>query len=102
MDVVDISSSNDIPLSSEKIKHLLLSDQKTYKIIKNESSSGATWWNMFGFPAKLDESNEYQRIVGHVSCFKCFQTFNYSSKSGTTRLKEHETIRLATKSLRFF
>ena len=45
---------------------------------------------MFGFPAVLDENERYQRIVGYVSCFKCFQTFIYSSKSGTTRLKEHE------------
>ncbi|CAF4181878.1 unnamed protein product [Rotaria sp. Silwood2] len=29
-------------------------------------------------------------MFGYVSCFKCFQTFIYSSKSGTTRLKEHE------------
>jgi len=91
MDAVEISSSNEIPFNSEKIKHLLRSENKTYKVIKNESSSASTWWNIFGFPAKLDENNEYQRIFGYVSCFKCFQTFIYSSKSGTTRLKEHET-----------
>ena len=90
MDIAEIYSTNDIPLNSEKIKHLLKSETKTYKVIKNESSSGASWWNIFGFPAKLDENNEYQRISGYVSCFKCFQTFFYSAKSGTTRLKEHE------------
>jgi hypothetical protein len=91
MDLVEISSSNEIPLNSEKIKHLLSSENKIYKVIKNESSSASAWWNIFGFPAKLDENNEFQRIFGYVSCFKCFQTFIYSSKSGTTRLKEHET-----------
>jgi len=91
MDLVEISSSNEIPLNSEKIKHLLRSDNKTYKVIKNESASASTWWNIFGFPTKLDENNEYQRIFGYISCFKCFSTFIYSSRSGTTRLKEHET-----------
>ena len=43
----------------------------------------------FEFPAKLDEDNIYQRIFGYVSCFKCYQTFAYSAKSGTTRIKEH-------------
>ncbi|CAF1080327.1 unnamed protein product [Adineta ricciae] len=90
MNIADVSSSSEFSLNSEKVKQLLRSDDKLYKVIKNESSSGATWWNTFGFPAKLDENNEYQRIFGHVSCFKCYQTFNYSSKSGTTRLKAHE------------
>jgi hypothetical protein len=44
-----------------------------------------------GFPAKLNENNEFQRIFGYVNCFKYFQTFIYSSKSGTIRLKQHET-----------
>ena len=79
------------PFDSEKIKRLLRSDNEKYAIIENKSSKAtSSWWKLFGFPAVLDENERYQRIVGYVSCFKCFQTFIYSSKSGTTRLKEHE------------
>ena len=90
MDVIDICSSREDSLTSEKVKHLLRTENIEYTIIKKDSSTASSsWWNGFGFPAKLDEDNIYQRIFGYVSCFKCYQTFVYSAKSGTTRIKEH-------------
>ncbi|CAF4684738.1 unnamed protein product [Rotaria sp. Silwood2] len=35
------------------------------------------------------KNDEFNRITGCVSCFKCYSTFIYSSNSGTTRLKQH-------------
>jgi hypothetical protein len=90
MDIVDISSSDEIHLNSDKVKFLLQSEEKKYFVIKNQSSTAlSSWWKTFGFPAQLNENNQYQQIPGYVSCFNCFQTFIYSRKSGTTRLNEH-------------
>jgi hypothetical protein len=83
-----ISVSPQAPLTSEKVKFLLKSENKKYMIIKNKSSS-VDWWKAFGYPAKLGENGEFHRISGFVSCSKCFNTFIYSSNSGTTRLKQH-------------
>lgn len=88
MELEVISLSPQTLLTSEKVKFLLQSEEKKYTIIKNESSS-ADWWKVFGYPAKLDENGEFQRITGFVSCFKCCHTFLYSNTSGTTRLKQH-------------
>ncbi|CAF1176026.1 unnamed protein product [Rotaria sordida] len=91
MDVVEIDAFDEDTLDSEKIKHLLCSDSNKYIVIENKLSKPCpSWWKIFGFPAILDENKKYRRIFAYVSCFKCFQTFIYSSKSGTTRLKEHE------------
>ncbi|CAF1493857.1 unnamed protein product [Rotaria sordida] len=92
MELVDISSPRKDSLNSEKIKLLLQTENTKYTVIKNESltESSSSWWNSFGFPAKLDENAKYQRIFGYVSCFKCYQTFIYSAKNGTTRLSEHQ------------
>ncbi|CAF3805095.1 unnamed protein product, partial [Rotaria sp. Silwood1] len=91
MDVVEIDTFDEDSLDSEKIKHLLCSNSNKYIVIENKLSKPCpSWWKIFGFPGILDENKQYRRIFGYVSCFKCFQTFIYSSKSGTTRLKEHE------------
>ncbi|CAF5133689.1 unnamed protein product, partial [Rotaria sp. Silwood1] len=66
---------------------------KNYTVIKNQPALAAgplSWWSTFDFPAKLDENKQYKRIMGNVSGFECYQTFVYSSKSGTTRLREHQ------------
>jgi hypothetical protein len=40
-----------------------LSQQQKFKIIKNESSSGAAWWRCFGFPAYLNEHGKHSISV---------------------------------------
>ena len=91
MDVIELDESNETCLSSEKINRLLKSNNNKYVVIENESAKPSlSWWKIFGFPARVDENNKSERIPGYVSCFRCFQTFIYSNKSGTTRLKEHE------------
>ncbi|CAF2648409.1 unnamed protein product [Rotaria sp. Silwood2] len=95
MELVDISSPRKDSLNSEKIKLLLQTESTKYTVIKKKSSTASSsslpsWWSSFGYPAKSDENAKYQRIFGYVSCFKCYQTFIYSAKSGTTRLREHQ------------
>ncbi len=72
IDLIEASNSNgsSIPssfdsnsLDSKKIKNLLLSQQQKFKIIKNESSSGAAWWRCFGFPAHLNEHGKHSISV---------------------------------------
>jgi hypothetical protein len=90
MDLELISPPVESPLTSEKVKFLLESENKKYTIIIKESSTPlAEWWSAFGYPAKLSEDGKCHRITGFVSCFKCFNTFIYSNSSGTTRLKQH-------------
>jgi len=40
-----------------------LCQQQKFKIIKNESSSGAAWWRCFGFPANLNEHGKHSMSV---------------------------------------
>lgn len=76
--------------SSDKIRKLLQMDKTKYTVIKNESAKPiASWWKTFGFPAMIDEKNEVKRILGYISCFRCYHTFIYNHSSGTTRFKEH-------------
>jgi len=90
MDLELIFPPIESPLTSEKVKFLLESENKSYTIIKKESSTSlAEWWSSFGYPAKIGEDGKYYRIAGFVSCFKCFHTFIYGNSSGTTRLKQH-------------
>ena len=94
MESIEKSSLEEDPLNSEKRKLRLRTSNTKYTIIKNNQSILAarplSWWSTFNLPTKLDENDQYQRIFGRVTCFKCYQTFIYSSKSGTTRLKEHQ------------
>jgi len=76
-------------LDSKKIKNLLLYEKSKYQIIKADGSSSASWWRAFGYPARLNEDNELERINGFISCFKCMNTQVYNNLSGTKRFKEH-------------
>ncbi|CAF1565635.1 unnamed protein product, partial [Adineta steineri] len=97
IDVVLLSP--EAPLTSETVKFLLQSNKKKYTIIKNESSaSSVDWWKPFGYPSKLNENGEYDRIKGFISCFKRFNTFIYNSSSGTSRIKQHANICFGTLS----
>ncbi|CAF2710518.1 unnamed protein product [Rotaria sp. Silwood2] len=85
----EISSSSNT-INSSKIKQLLKYESNKYSVIKKESSTPLIgWWEVFGYPAKLDEHGVFQRISGYVSCFNCYSTFIYGNSSGTTRLRQH-------------
>ncbi|CAF1434543.1 unnamed protein product [Rotaria sp. Silwood1] len=60
-----------------------------YKIIENPCPSKALWWRAFGFPARLNEDNQWERIEGFISCTKCMKTHIYNKLSGTKHFKEH-------------
>ncbi|CAF1358132.1 unnamed protein product [Adineta ricciae] len=82
-------SANRMFFNSERIKNLLLNERQKYRVIENKTPSKAEWWRCFGFPAKLNNSNIFERIPGFISCFNCMHTQAYSSTSGTKRFKEH-------------
>ncbi|CAF3725917.1 unnamed protein product [Rotaria sp. Silwood1] len=89
MSSIEISSSSNT-INSSKLKQLLKFESNKYSVIKKESSTPLTgWWEVFGYPAKLDEHGVFQRISGYVSCFNCYCTFIYGNNSGTTRLRQH-------------
>ena len=46
-------------------------------------------WDLFGFPAVIDDNGDPQRIDGFVSCRKCFTTYSFKSNS-TLLLKQHD------------
>ncbi|CAF3872978.1 unnamed protein product [Rotaria sp. Silwood1] len=89
MSSIEISSSSNT-INSSKLKQLLKFESNKYSVIKKESSTPLTgWWEVFGYPEKLDEHGVFQRISGYVSCFNCYCTFIYGNNSGTTRLRQH-------------
>ena len=84
-----VFSLNMESVDSEKFRNLLLYDKSTYKIIPNEFSSATLWWRSSGFPVRLDENDELERIHGFISCFKRMNTQVYNTLSGTKRYKQH-------------
>ena len=60
--------SFNVTFNSEKITNLLLHEKARYKIIKLDSYSSTSRWRTFGYPAKLNENNELERITGSISC----------------------------------
>ncbi|CAF0841728.1 unnamed protein product [Rotaria sordida] len=85
------STTTTTPLySSRQLQHLLLTDKKKFCILNNKSDKTlAPWWRSFGYPAILNENNEFKRIPGFVSCIKCCLTSIYGPKSGTKRFIAH-------------
>ena len=81
--------SFNIALNSEKITNLLLHEKSRHKIIKPVSSSSASLWRAFCYPATLNENNEFERITGYINCFNCMKTQVYNILSETKRFKEH-------------
>ncbi|CAF4263490.1 unnamed protein product, partial [Rotaria magnacalcarata] len=74
---------------SRNIQRRLLFEPSQYQVIRNESQKGPLWWRAFGFPAKIDDKGEFQRIEGFISCLKCKNTQIHNKSSGTKRYKEH-------------
>lgn len=96
-DVIPIATSSTVSTDAtpssytpDRLKRLLQHEKHKFRILKNESPKPlASWWRTFGYPALLNEKNEFQRIPGFISCFKCSHTSNYGPKSGTRRFIEH-------------
>ncbi|CAF1479470.1 unnamed protein product [Adineta steineri] len=90
------SSSNTPEYSTDKIRFRLQNDKSNYKVIENEVRTfKSTCWKFFGFPARKNEVDEYQRIPGFVSCRQCFKTYTYTSTTGTRQLNSHSCVTLA-------
>jgi hypothetical protein len=76
--------------TSDQLQRLLKYEKQKYSILTNESVKPlAPWWRSFGYPAVINEENQFQRIPGFISCFKCCHTSNYGSRSGTKRFITH-------------
>ena len=75
--------------NSTKITNYLLYEKTKYKTIKNDNASNTSWWLGFAYPAKPNVNNEFERIPGFISCFRCMNTQIYNNSTGTKRFKEH-------------
>jgi hypothetical protein len=93
---VQSSSNTNLPLAvneftTERICRLLKTNRHNYKVIKNvKSNLTSVCWKIFGFPAqKYPATDEFEPIPGYVSCESCFQTYAFTSNSGTRVLNAH-------------
>lgn len=80
--------------TSRRITQLLKKNPENYKIIKNSKSRlSSTCWQVFGFPAKKSIINdEFVIISGFASCRSCFQSYAFTSSSGTRALNAHPCV----------
>ena len=87
------SISNKPEYSVDQIRFRLQNHKLNFKVIDNDTSTfKSKCWQIFGFPARKNETNEYQRIPGFVSCRKCFKTYSYKSTTGTRQLNSHPCV----------
>jgi len=85
--------------TSDRIKSLLKQHPSIYTVIKNEKTNPSVCWKLFGFPAKkLDNSTQFQRIEGFSSCHLCYQTFVYTSNTGTRNMLAHPCVKNTSQS----
>jgi hypothetical protein len=76
--------------TSKQLQRLLIKEKQKFRILKNESTKIiASWWRSFGYPAVLNEQDQFERIPGFISCLKCCHTSGYSVNSGTKRFISH-------------
>ncbi|CAF3835637.1 unnamed protein product [Rotaria sp. Silwood1] len=74
----------------DKIKYRLQHDKANYEVADNDTSRfKSKCWNVFGFPTEKNEAGRFERINGFVSCKQCYQTFTYTSTTGTRHLNAH-------------
>lgn len=65
-----------------------------YTVIKNEKRTSSLCWQVFGFPAKkVENTNQFKRIEGFTSCRVCYQTFSYTSTTGTRNMLAHSCVK---------
>ncbi|CAF0997451.1 unnamed protein product [Rotaria sordida] len=88
------SSSHIQQYTTARIKFLLKQQPLTYTILKNENTKSSICWEVFGFPAKkLENTKEYKKIDGFTSCEKCYETFSYTSTTGTRNMLSHSCVK---------
>jgi hypothetical protein len=86
----DSASSSTDSYTSEQLKQFLLKKNEKYRLISNDSTKSlAPWWRAFGVITVQNENNEFEPIVGFISCLKCYHTFRYGFKSGTKHFIDH-------------
>jgi hypothetical protein len=99
--IITLSSSSVCasPLSAyeftaERITRLLKRESSKYKVIKNSKNNlSSECWQIFGLPAKKYETKEeFEPIPGFVSCQSCYQTYAFTSSSGTRVLNSHSCV----------
>ena len=86
----DINSSSSNIYTPEQIKHFLFIKDQRFYIDNNISTKPlACWWRSFGYVYVKNKKNEFEKINGFISCFKCYSTYRYGSSSGTKHFTEH-------------
>ncbi|CAF3790286.1 unnamed protein product [Rotaria magnacalcarata] len=65
------------------MKFRLQHDKSNFKVIDNDVSTlKSKCWKSFGFTARKNETNDYQRILRFVSCRQCLKTYACTSTTG--------------------
>ena len=86
-DSTSLSSNSYTP---EQLNRFLSRKDENFRLENNNSTKVlALWWCSFGYVTVKNNRNEFERINGFISCFKCYRTFRYGSASGTKRFAEH-------------
>ncbi|CAF1093959.1 unnamed protein product [Adineta ricciae] len=88
-----LNSSPSSPRNTDKaacaeIQLMLKTKSNEYVIIENTGKHSSNCWNLFGFPAVINDNGDAERISGYVSCRKCFITYSFVSNS-TRFLNQH-------------
>ena len=90
---MSISISNKPEYPVDQIAFHLQIDKSNFKVIDIDTLTyKSKCWQIFGFPASKNETNEYQRIPGFVSCRECFKTYSYKSIASTRQLYSHPCV----------
>ncbi|CAF1368898.1 unnamed protein product [Rotaria magnacalcarata] len=65
------------------MKFRLQHDKSNFKVIDNDVSTlKSKCWKSFGFTARKNKTNDYQRILRFVSCRQCLKTYACTSTTG--------------------
>lgn len=96
--IVSLSANGSISQAEytpDRIKSLLKRQSTNYQVVLNgKTNLTSTCWKVFGFPAKKSEkNNRFEKIDGFTSCRLCFQTFTYTSTSGTRNMNDHSCVK---------
>ena len=87
------SVSNKPEYSVDQIAFRLQNDKSNFKVIDNDTSTfKSKCWQIFGFPVRKNETNEYQHIPGFVSRRKYFKTYSYKSTTSTHLLNSQPCV----------
>jgi len=85
----DLASSSN-SYTPEQLNRFLLRKNENFRLENNSSTKTlASWWRAFGYVTTKNKRNEFERINGFISCFKCYRTFRYGAASGTKHFFDH-------------